>query len=252
MTSDPGRAGTGGVFCSIVIPCYNEAENIRPLLSGFAAALRSADIELILVDNGSTDGTAGLLRAAAAEFPFLRAVTCEKNLGYGGGILAGLKQARGRCAGWAHGDMQYAPADIVEAAESLRSLGTDKFFLKGLRGNRAVSEHIFTAGMSVFCALSLGLPLRDINAQPTLFSRSLFEGWTAPPADFSLDLYAYADALRRGYGLIRRKVTLNRRRHGSSSWNRGLADRLRLAGRMAAAVLSIRGKLKGESGRQDA
>ncbi len=252
MLSDPGPAGAGGIFCSIVIPCYNEAENLRPLLSGFSAALKAPDIELILVDNGSTDGTADLLRAAAAEFPFLRAVHCEKNLGYGGGILAGLRAARGRCAGWTHGDMQYAPAEVLEAAESLRQFGAERIFMKGLRGNRTAAERLFTAGMALFSTLALGLPLRDINAQPTFFSRSLYEGWTAPPADFSLDLYAYADALRRGYRPIRRKVTLNRRRHGSSSWNRGLADRLRLAVRMAAAVLSIRGKLKGESGRQDA
>ena len=250
MPSKPGSPTAGGIFCSIVIPCYNEAENIRPLLAAFAAALRAPDLELILVDNGSTDGTAELLRAAAAEFPFLRTVTCEKNLGYGGGILAGLKLAKGSCAGWTHGDMQYAPADIVEAAESLRPFTSEKVFLKGLRGNRAVQEQLFTAGMSLFSALALGLPLRDINAQPTLFSRRLFEGWTAPPEDFSLDLYAYADALRRGYTVIRRKVTLSRRRHGSSSWNRGLADRLRLAGRMASGILKMRGKLK--DGRPDA
>lgn len=243
MPSDPGPAG--GIFCSIVIPCYNEADNLRPLLSGFSAALIAPDIELILVDNGSTDGTAGLLRAAAAELPFLRAVACGKNLGYGGGILAGLRAARGRCAGWTHGDMQYAPADVVAAAESLRPFQSEKIFLKGLRGNRTASEHIFTAGMSLFSALSLGLPLRDINAQPTFFTRSLYEGWAAPPADFSLDLYAYADALRRGYRLVRRKVTLNRRRHGSSSWNRSLVDRLRLAGRMAVTIFRMRAKLEG-------
>ena len=70
------------------------------------------------MDNGSTDGTAALLRSAAADFPFFRAVTCERNLGYGGGILAGLRTAKGRCAGWTHGDMQYAPAEVLAAAEA--------------------------------------------------------------------------------------------------------------------------------------
>lgn len=233
-----------GLFCSIVIPCFNEAENLNALLSGFAAAPVPPDMELILVDNGSTDGTAELLRAAAADFPFFRAVSCGKNLGYGGGILAGLRTARGRFTGWAHGDLQYAPAEILAAAGSLRPFGNEKVFLKGLRGNRPAVERLFTAGMSLFASLSLGLRLRDINAQPTFFSRSLFEGWADPPADLSLDLYAYADALSRGYRLLRRAVRLERRSHGNSSWNRGAADRLRLSARMAAAVLRLRGRLK--------
>ncbi|MDP2865820.1 MAG: glycosyltransferase family 2 protein [Elusimicrobiota bacterium] len=243
MTSDHASK-QGGVFCSIVIPCYNEAGNLPRLLSGFSAALKAADIELILVDNGSTDGTADLLRSAGADFPFFRAVTCERNLGYGGGILAGLRTAKGRCAGWTHGDMQYAPAEVLAAAESLRPFLSEKIFLKGLRGNRAAGDRFFTAGMALFASLSLGLRLEDINAQPTFFTRSLCEGWTDPPADFSLDLYAYADALARGYRLIRRRVPLERRRHGSSSWNRGFADRLRLCGRMAGAIFKIRKNLE--------
>ena len=243
MTSDK-VPDQGGVFCSIVVPCYNEAGNLPALLSGFGAAHKAADIELILVDNGSTDGTAALLRSAAADFPFFRAVTCEKNLGYGGGILAGLGTAKGRFAGWTHGDLQYAPADILAAAESLRPFTREKIFLKGLRGNRAAADRFFTAGMSLFASVSLGLRLEDINAQPTFFTRSLFEGWKAPPADFSLDLYAYACALAGGYRIIRREVPLAKRRHGSSSWNRGLADRLRLARRMAGAILEMRKKLE--------
>lgn len=239
MTSEPAP-DKGGVFCSIVIPCYNEAGNLPALLSGFAGALKAPDIELILVDNGSSDGTADLLRSAAAGFPFFRAVTCEKNLGYGGGILAGLGTAKGSFAGWTHGDLQYAPADILAAAESLRPFTSEKIFLKGLRGNRPAGDRLFTAGMALFASLSLGLRLEDINAQPTFFTRSLFEGWTAPPKDFSLDLYAYARALAGGYRIIRREVPLARRRHGSSSWNRGLADRLRLARRMAGAILEMR------------
>ena len=243
MTSDPA-SDQGGVFCSIVIPCYNEAENLPALLSGFAEARKAADIELILVDNGSTDGTAALLRTAATDFPFLRAVTCEKNLGYGGGILAGLRTAKGRFAGWTHGDLQYAPTDILAAAESLRPFPQGKIFLKGLRGNRAAGDRFFTAGMSLFASLALRLRLEDINAQPTFFTRSLFEGWTAPPADFSLDRYAYAGALAGGFRIIRRQVRLDRRGHGSSSWNRGLADRLRLSWRMAGVILNTRARLK--------
>lgn len=238
-----------GAFCSVVIPCYNEAENIPGLLAGFAAGI-APDLELLLVDNASADGTAELLRREARRFPFLKPVFIRENRGYGAGILAGLAHARGAFAGWAHGDLQYAPADILAAAESLRPLSGRKVFLKGLRSGRSVSENFFTAGMGLFASLALGLPLRDINAQPTFFSRELCGNWNSPPEDFSLDLYAYADALARGYEIIRRPVALAPRGSGGSSWNRGLADRLRLSRRMAGAALALRARLK--AGRADA
>ena len=56
----------------------------------------------------------------------------------------------------------------------------------------------FTFGMSVFESVLLRRPLRDINAQPTLFPRSLYETWTTPPEDFALDLYAYVSAKSAG------------------------------------------------------
>jgi len=241
VTSEPGARD--GLFCSIVLPCYNEAGNLPGLLAGFAAGI-APDMELVLVDNASSDGTADLLRREAPRFPFARVVTLQVNRGYGAGILAGLSAARGAVAGWAHGDLQYAPADILAAAESLRPFSGKKVFLKGLRANRGAADVFFTSGMALFASLALGLPLRDINAQPTFFSRELFEGWAEPPADFSLDLFAYADALRRGYRLLRRPVRLAPRPHGSSSWNRGLADRLRLSWRMTGAVLGTRARLR--------
>ncbi|MDD2806337.1 MAG: glycosyltransferase family 2 protein [Elusimicrobiales bacterium] len=241
MSSEAGARD--GLFCSIVLPCYNEAGNLPELLAGFAAGI-PADMELVLVDNASTDGTAELLRREAPKHPFLRIVSVEVNRGYGAGILSGLAAARGAVLGWAHGDLQYSPADILAAAESLRPLAGGKVFLKGLRSNRSAADVFFTGAMALFASAALGLRLRDINAQPTFFSRELFEGWADPPGDFSLDLFAYADALRRGYQAVRRPVRLAPRPHGSSSWNRGLADRLRLSWRMTGAVLGTRARLR--------
>jgi glycosyltransferase involved in cell wall biosynthesis len=236
-------AGAGKIFCSIVIPCYNEEANIPRLLAGFAEALKARDLELILVDNGSSDGTGQLLRRCAPDYPFLRVVSCSPNRGYGGGIMAGLREARGDLTGWAHGDMQYSPADILEAAERMRPFRAENVFLKGLRKNRTSADAFFTAAMAAFASLTLRIPLRDINAQPTIFSRSLMEDWQDPPADFSLDLYAYAAAIRRGFKLLRREIPLADRKEGASSWNRGPLDRLRLSMRMVKVILRNRTSL---------
>ncbi|HNW44097.1 MAG TPA: glycosyltransferase [Elusimicrobiales bacterium] len=229
------------VFCSLVIPCYNEEGNLAPLAEGFAAALAGARLpgtfELILVDNGSADGTAAALGGLAPRFPFLRAVTVPVNKGYGYGITQGLLAARGEYAGWAHGDLQYSPAEIMACVAGLGTASGEKVFLKGLRSARPVPDTLFTAGMAAFESLLFGCALWDINAQPTLFHRSLLENWEGAPADFSLDLYAYALAKKQGFSVSRVPMTLSARTRGSSSWNHGFADRFRVAARTVRSSL---------------
>ena len=236
--SDKEDGGSPGIFCSLVIPCYNEGGNIGPLVKGFAGALKTDDFELILVDNGSIDSSAGILSALAPEFPFLRVVSVPENIGYGHGINQGLKTVRGQYIGWAHGDMQYSPAEIMKAVELLKTARGQKIFLKGLRIARPVLETIFTSGMAVFESLLFGASFWDINAQPTLFHRSLLEDWAGAPEDFSLDLYAYALARKKDFTVRRLALTLSERTRGSSSWNQGFMDRVKMA------VLTVKGSLR--------
>ncbi|OGR94438.1 MAG: hypothetical protein A2016_04170 [Elusimicrobia bacterium GWF2_62_30] len=243
------RETDGGVFCSLVIPCYNEAGNLAALLEEFAAARPAADFELILVDNGSSDGTAEQLRRLLPRFPFARAVTVPVNQGYGYGISRGLEAARGLYAGWAHGDLQYIPAEILAAVESLRSAGGGRLFLKGLRSSRTFADTFFTAGMSLYESLLFGTGLRDINAQPTLFHRSLLEHWAAAPRDFLLDLYACVAAARSGFRVLRVPMRLRERARGASSWNRGLSSRLGLALRSIKGSVALRRAMGADPGR---
>jgi len=240
---DNSAPGSPGIFCSLVIPCYNEEGNIARLLRGFAAA--PADFELIIVDNGSADASAVILRALAPDFPFLRVVTVPVNKGYGYGVSQGLKAVRGLYAGWAHGDLQYDPAGILAAVEKLRSAGGEKIFLKGLRSARPPAETFFTAGMSVFVSLLFGAAFRDINGQPTLFHRSLLENWAGAPADYALDLYAYVLAKKSGFAVLRVPMALRERASGVSSWNRGFAAPFRIAWRTIKSSLALRRALGG-------
>ena len=200
---------------SIVIPCYNEAENL-PLLIERCAAW--PDAEVILVDNGSADDTMEVLRRLLPSAPGCRSVHVGTNRGYGAGILAGLAEARGDVVGWTHADLQADPRDALCGMALFHSHGPD-IFVKGRRRGRPLTDVFFTAGMSAFETLLLGEPMRDINAQPTMFSRGFFETWQAPPLDFSLDLYAYYHARAAGLRVHRFPVTFGRRAHGVSSWN---------------------------------
>ena len=226
--------------CSIVVPCYNEEKNLRPLLERFKAGLGGADIEVILVDNGSFDGTAAELERLLPLYPFASSVRVPVNKGYGFGILSGLAAATGEYVGWMHGDLQFDPAAAAEAAALAQKEGGGKVFVKGLRRGRPPLDRAFTAAMSIFETLLMGVRLNDINGQPTLFHRSLMEAWASPPNDFSLDLYAYVTAARAGFKIARFDVVNSERARGISSWNRGIGSRVRLASRTIAASFRLR------------
>lgn len=203
---------------SLVIPCYNEAANLPLLLERCKSLAATPDVEVLLVDNGSTDSTADVLEKLLPKFIGCRSIRVEKNQGYGFGIVSGLKAARGEILGWTHADLQTDPLDALIGLE-LFEKHSDEIFVKGRRYGRPVMDVAFTIGMSVFETILLARPMWDINAQPTMFSRMFFESWTAPPNDFALDLYAYYLARGNGLKVHRFPVEFGERAHGASHWN---------------------------------
>lgn len=206
---------------SLVIPCYNEAATLPKLIARCEEAFAEEDhVEVILVDNGSSDETPQILHDRLQGQALIRSIRVENNEGYGHGILQGLRAAEGDVIGWTHADLQADPADALVALQQFRASADPKsLFMKGARYGRPSSDVVFTVGMSVFESLLLGERLWDINAQPTLFSREFFETWDNPPKDFSLDLYAYAQARKAGLEVKRFPVYFGTREHGQSRWN---------------------------------
>ena len=230
---------------SAVLVCYNEAGNILPAATRLAeTGFGELDAEAIFVDNGSSDSTGAEIGQAAAQYPFVRAVSVGQNRGYGHGILSGLSAARGEWLGWTHGDMQFDPADLLKAYRIAAGNGDTRLFVKGLRAGRPFVERFFTAGMALLMSLLFGRALWDINGQPSLFHRDFYAGWKNPPLDFTLDLYAYALAARSGLRIIRFPAPVHPRSKGESSWNRGLSSRLALSGRVLRAAMPLKRAVK--------
>ena len=207
---------------SIVVPCYNERKNIPFVLDKFAKVIDRNDIEIIFVDNGSVDGSSEVLYELLPKYLFAETIRLEVNQGYGFGILSGLKRAKGEFLGWMHGDMQTDPMDIIKAIEIIERSNNKNIFVKGRRKGRALFDQIFTIGMSFFETFLLRTFLWDINAQPNIFNRKLFESWRNPPYDFSLDLFALYSAKKQGYEIKRFFVTFPKRIYGMSHWNTGI------------------------------
>jgi glycosyltransferase involved in cell wall biosynthesis len=228
---------------SLVIPCYNEAANLPLLLERCKEVVRKPGVEVVLVDNGSTDRSPEVFAALLPAYPGCRSVRVEKNQGYGFGILSGLKAAKGQILGWTHADMQTDPQDALRGLEFFDRHGTD-IFVKGRRYGRPLADVAFTVGMSAFESVLLGQALVDINAQPTMFSRAFFDSWREPPHDFSLDLYAYYLARRQRLAVQRFPVLFGERAHGVSHWNVNWAAKRKFIRRTVEFSLQLRKSLK--------
>ncbi len=213
---------------SIIVPCYNEEKNILLILEKFKEVIVRSDIEIILVNNGSYDNTEFVLDKLISKYSFLKVVKVEKNLGYGYGILSGLKMSGGEYIGWTHGDMQTPPQDVISALEIIEQANSPKdIYIKGRRFGRPLFDRIFTFGMSLFESLYLREKLFDINAQPNIFHRSFYDNWSNPPWDFSLDLYALYLARKNKLKIIRLPVMFEKRLHGESHWNKNLFSKFK-------------------------
>jgi len=228
---------------SLVIPCYNEATNIPLVLERCKPLVANPDYEVILVDNGSTDQTPNVLEELLPRYDRCRTIRVEKNKGYGFGILSGLRASQATILGWTHADMQTDPVDTIKGLQQFEIYG-DNIFVKGLRYGRPFFDNVFTVGMSIFESILLGIPMWDINAQPTMFSRAFFEKWDDAPHDFSLDLYAYCMAHKHQIKVHRFPVEFSQRANGVSSWNINFASKRKFIQRTIDYSLNLRRTLR--------
>ncbi len=121
---------------SIVIPIKDERENLKRLHDRVAASMQAASLtfELILVDDGSTDGSASELESLAALDARVKVVSLRRNFGQSAALQAGIDHASGDVVVTMDGDLQNDPADIPMLIDALHRNNVDAVF--GLRADR--------------------------------------------------------------------------------------------------------------------
>ena len=104
---------------SIVIPVFNERENLEPLLARLRPVLDGLGrrYEIVYVDDGSRDGTAERISALAAVDPWIRLVRLSRNFGHQAALVAGLAHAHGAAVITLDGDLQHPPELIPRLVE---------------------------------------------------------------------------------------------------------------------------------------
>ena len=164
---------------SVLVPVYNEVENVRPLHEELDAVLRPSGLryELIFVDDGSTDGTAARLAAIQDADPEHVVVAfLKRNCGQTAALSAALDLARGSILLPMDGDRQNDPADIPRLLEKLDS-GFD--VVSGWRRDR--QDRLLTRKVPSWIANRLvarisGVPLHDFGCTMKAYRRRVLEG----------------------------------------------------------------------------
>src|SRR5436190_22168766 len=116
-----------GLYLSLVIPCYNEQENVPTLLTRVETALSALGrpYEVLIIDDGSTDQTPQLLADAMKRLPWLRVIRMARNGGQSAAFEAGFEAARGQVIATIDADLQNDPEEIPRLVPMLDQQGVD-------------------------------------------------------------------------------------------------------------------------------
>jgi glycosyltransferase involved in cell wall biosynthesis len=126
---------------SILMPVFNERETVRDAVEGaLAADYPTAGVELVIVDDGSTDGTAEVL-ADISEDPRVKLAVHERNAGKGAAVRTALQHASGGYAAIMDADLEYDPSDIGKLLEPI--LASEAEVVYGTRGFESHSAFSF-------------------------------------------------------------------------------------------------------------
>jgi glycosyltransferase involved in cell wall biosynthesis len=117
---------------SVIVPFYNEEDNVKPLFEQVCKSLDKHDFECVFVNDGSTDATGDRLDTLAATDSRLLALHLDGNFGQSAALMAGLRRAKGDLLFTLDGDLQNDPVDIPQMAELL----SDHDCVFGVRVNR--------------------------------------------------------------------------------------------------------------------
>src|SRR5579859_1069734 len=173
--SDPSPGAGRRTDLSVVVPVYNEVENLRPVLDELAEVLSPSgrSFEIIVVDDGSRDGTRELLAALVNERPYLRAVFFRRNFGQTAAFDAGFRSACGDVVITIDGDLQNDPHDIPAMLDELQR-GYD--VVAGWRRNRqdgALLRKLPSSIANWLIRLATGTRIHDLGCSLRVYRREV-------------------------------------------------------------------------------
>ena len=237
---------------SLVIPCYNEEDNLEKLLTKISYVLKKFSkerIEIVIVNNGSTDNSEKIIKKHELFHQnLISLLNLKKNKGYGDGINQGINFSKGDVVCWFHADLQFDPVEALNIyAEYKDKFLNQNILLKGNRMNRSLFDSFFTFGMTCLTFLLFGKKINDINAQPKIFKRSMLKFINNPPIDFSYDIYFLLVALNNNIKIQEFPVKWYDRNAGEAKGGGSFKLKLKLTLRTIKFLFNLRIKYNGNN-----
>ncbi|WP_341720794.1 glycosyltransferase family 2 protein [Micromonospora sp. FIMYZ51] len=205
---------------SIVVPCYNEERSIGPLhaaVTTAAAALPDDEVEILFVDDGSTDGTLATLRSLATRDPAVRFISFSRNFGKEAAMLAGLQRSRGDAIVLLDADLQHPP-HLLPQMVALHKQGYDQVVAvrdrSGEPALRRIPARFFYRAINRW----VDVRLQDGAGDFRLLSRDVVDALLALPEyhRFSKGLFSWV-----GFSTISLPFRHEERQAGTSTWSFG-------------------------------
>ncbi len=211
----------------VCLPTYDEAENVRPMVEAILAA--TPDVDVLVVDDNSPDGTGRLADAIAAREPRVQVLHRAGKEGLGKAYLAGFAWALGRGydlvlemdADFSH-DPKYLPAMLAKAREADLVLGS-RNVPGGGTVNWGPGRKILSRGGSLYARLILGLPVRDLTGGFKCFRREVLEAIDLPSVEcsgYAFQIELTYRAARKGFRVAEIPIVFVDRRVGQSKMSR--------------------------------
>ncbi len=188
---------------SVVLPAYNEAENIARVVRDCSAYLDGTglDYELLVTNDGSADNTGAILDGLVAEFPRLRPLHHPQNKGYGAALRTGFDAAEKRFVFYMDGDGQFDIRDL----EKILPLATDDDHI--VTGFRIERRDPFLRRMNAklfggfLVKIMLGVYVRDLNCAFKLIPKKVLDAITLESTGALINAELYGRAIRKGFAI---------------------------------------------------
>ncbi|MBX3462447.1 MAG: glycosyltransferase family 2 protein [Planctomycetes bacterium] len=210
---------------SVVVPIYNERENVEALHEALSYAMEQLGrpYEIVLVDDGSRDGTRDVLRALAAADAHLRLILFRRNYGQTAAMAAGFAACRGRVIVSMDGDLQNDPADIGRLVQKLEQGYDVVCGWRRHRQDRVATRLLPSRIANILIARVTGARIHDTGC-----SLKAYRGWVVRSLVLYSDMHRFLAALGVGLGarIAELPVRHHPRRAGKSKYGLGRVFRV--------------------------